>query len=136
MNKPLLLANQAFIPYLINGLFVDPAHPRADLKHEIKLWNQEHHAECLAQLVLFPPGKVALRQDSSVQEALQAVADKGMSDRSREVARAVLLSLQDDDDGSGSDNEIEPEHVMLSYQCAQSAWSVENSLCVLTCFAR
>ena len=36
MNKPLLLANQACIPYLINGLFVDPAHPRADLKHEIK----------------------------------------------------------------------------------------------------
>ena len=30
-NKPLLLANSDFIPYLINGLFVDPAHPRADL---------------------------------------------------------------------------------------------------------
>ena len=45
-NKPLLLANSDFIPYCISGLFLDPDHPRANLKDEIKLWNQQTHAEC------------------------------------------------------------------------------------------
>ena len=118
------MANPTFIPYLVNGLFVDPAHPRADLKHEIKVWNQEHHAECLAQLALLPLGADALRQDSSVREALEAVAKTGLSEYSREFARAALLSLKDDDDSSdGSDDEIEPDHIMLSYQCASHTLS-------------
>ena len=42
-NKPLLLANSSFIPYLISGLFLDSSkHPRGDLNDEIKAWNQQH----------------------------------------------------------------------------------------------
>jgi hypothetical protein len=116
-NKLLLLANPAFVPYLVNGLILGDEHPRAELKHELKVWCQEHHAECCAQLAQFPTGKEALRQDASVLEALQAVVDKGLSEPSCEFARAALLSLKSEEDISdGSDDEIEPEHIMLSYQ--------------------
>jgi hypothetical protein len=116
-NKLLLLANPAFVPYLVNGLILGDEHPRADLKHELKVWCQEHHAECCAQLAQFPTGKEALQQDSSVMEALQAVVDKGLSEHSREFGRAALLSLKSEEGISdGSDDEIEPEHIMLSYQ--------------------
>lgn len=119
-NKPLLLANPGFIPYLISGLFVDAGHdPRPDLGHGIKTWNQEYHAECLAQLALFPPAADALRKDPSVQAALRAVVDAGLSEQSKDMARAALLSLQDGviEMPSGSDDEISPSHIMLSYQC-------------------
>ena len=112
-RKPLLLANSVLIPYLINGLFLDPDHPRADLKDEIKLWNQETHVECLAQLALFPPGRDALLQNPAVSEALVAVAQQGMSEQARDYAQAALMAL------SGDELQIRTEgqkHVMLSYQ--------------------
>ena len=36
---------------------------------------RDSHAECLAQLALFPPGRVALRGDAAVLEALEALAE-------------------------------------------------------------
>ena len=48
-NKPLLLSNPAFIPYLVDALLLDPSHPRAEMKEELRSWCQEHHAECFAQ---------------------------------------------------------------------------------------
>ena len=48
-TKPLLLANPAFIPYLVDALLLDPAHPRAGMKPELKEWCQTTHAECIAQ---------------------------------------------------------------------------------------
>ena len=113
-RKPLLLANPNLIPYLINGLFLDPDHPRADLTDEIKLWNQETHVECLAQLSLFPSGRDALLQNPAVSEALVAVVEQGMSGESRKFASAALLAL--------SDKKLEVVavgehlHLMLSYQ--------------------
>ena len=95
-NKPLLLANDLFIPYLISGLFLDPDHPRADLKNEIKLWNQQTHAECLAQLALYPPGRDALLEHPAVNEALMAVTERGMSEEACEFAKAALKSLRGD----------------------------------------
>eukprot|EP01043_Picozoa_sp_COSAG02_P093424 COSAG02_NODE_29942_length_560_cov_0.744035_1_plen_92_part_10 len=44
-NKPLLIANEKFIPYLVDALQVDPAHPRAGDKEEQRCWCQTHHAE-------------------------------------------------------------------------------------------
>ena len=62
-NKPLLLRNDSYVPFLLNGLFLDPNHPRADLKDDIKRWNQQNSAECLAQLALFPSGRKQLLQN-------------------------------------------------------------------------
>ena len=113
MTKPLLLANSGFIPYLINGLFLDPDHPQADLKDEIKLWNQETHAECLAQLALFPPGRDALLQNPAVSEALVAVAEQGMSEQARDYAKAALMALSGDELKMRTEGQ---KHLMLSYQ--------------------
>lgn len=44
-NKSLLLANPRFLPYLLDALLLDPAHPRANMDSEIKAWCQTHHAE-------------------------------------------------------------------------------------------
>ena len=96
-NKPLLLANDMLIPYLICGLFLEPDHPRADLKDEIKLWNQQTHTECLAQLALYPPGRDALLENPAVSEALMAVTETGMSEEACELAKAALKSLRGDE---------------------------------------
>jgi hypothetical protein len=112
-SKPLLLANTTFIPYLINGLVLDPDHPRADLKDEIKLWNQETHVECLAQLALFPPGRDALLQNPAVSEALVAVAQQGMSEQARDYAKAALMALSGDELQMRTEGQ---KHLMLSYQ--------------------
>jgi hypothetical protein len=92
-NKTLLLANPIFIPYLISGLFIDLNHPRADLKDEIKVWNQQTHAECFAQLALFPAGREALLANPAVSEALVEVSERGMSEEACEYAAAALQGL-------------------------------------------
>ena len=92
-NKTLLLANPIFIPYLISGLFIDPDHARADLKDEIKLWNQQTHAECFAQLALFAPGREALLANPAVSEALVEVSERGMSQEACDHAAAALKGL-------------------------------------------
>ncbi len=46
-NKPLLVAETRFVPYLVDALLIDPEHPRAGDKKEQKCWCQTHHAECL-----------------------------------------------------------------------------------------
>ena len=96
-NKTLLLANDRFIPYLIAGLFLDPDHPRADLKDEIKLWSQQTHAECLAQVALFPAGRDALLKIPAVSEALVSVTERGLSKEACELAKAALKSLRGDE---------------------------------------
>jgi len=112
-NKPLLLANPAFIPYLVDALLLDADHPRAGMKPELKSWCQTHHAECLAQLAVFEPAREPLRQDPSVIPSLEAVAEAGLSAEARQYAQAALLALSDKQmvvDTSGQ------MHVMISYQ--------------------
>ena len=101
------------IPLLINGLFLDLDHPRANLTDEIKLWNQETHSECLVQLALFPPGRDALLQSPAVSEALVAVAKQGMSEQAREYAHAALVALSGDEPQTRMEGQ---KHLMLSYQ--------------------
>eukprot|EP01043_Picozoa_sp_COSAG02_P038769 COSAG02_NODE_3014_length_7551_cov_83.019995_3_plen_153_part_00 len=120
LNKARLLANPGFIQYLINGLFLGADHPRADAKDDVKRWNQTMHAECFAQLVLFPPGRDALRADPSVDAALRAVAKGGLSAESREFAKAALMAMSDDELQMRSEGQ---KHVMLSYQ-----WSVQATI--------
>jgi hypothetical protein len=56
-NKSLLLAHPNFLPYLVDALLLDPAHPRANLNPEIKMWCQSAHSEALAQVAVFPEGE-------------------------------------------------------------------------------
>ena len=117
-NKPLLLTSPDLIPYLVDALLLDPDHPRAGMKHELKAWCQEHHAECLAQLAVFQPAHEALRQDPSVVPALEAVAEAGLSAEARRFAQAALLALSDKEMHADAEGE---KHIMLSYQWDKQA---------------
>ena len=110
-NKPLLLANPAFIPYLVDALLLDADHPRAGMKTELKSWCQTHHAECLAQLAVFEPAREPLRQDPSVIPSLEAVAEAGLSAEARQFAQAALLALSDKELHHEKEGQM---HVMLS----------------------
>ena len=112
-NKPLLLANSDFIPYLVDALLLDPDHPRAGMKPELKTWCQTHHVECLAQLAVFEPAHEALRRDPSVIPALQAVAEVGLSAEARQYADAALLALSDKEMQADAEGQ---KHIMISYQ--------------------
>ena len=114
-TKPLLLTNPAFIPYLVDALLLDPAHPRAGMKPELKAWCQTTHAECIAQIAVFKPdGREALRQDPSVRDALRCVAESGLTDEARHHAESALLALSDT--GLVKIEEGQ-KHVMLSCAC-------------------
>jgi predicted oxidoreductase len=80
---------------LVEALFLDPDHPRANLKPELKAWNQTYHAEALAQLAVWPAGKAALRQDPSVREGLEVVAKAGLTEEAQQHAQSALLALSD-----------------------------------------
>ena len=58
-NNPLLIANKDFVPYLVDALLLDPEHPRAGMKEDLKIWCQTHHTECLAQLAVYEPAREA-----------------------------------------------------------------------------
>ena len=112
-NKPLLLANKDFIPYLVDALLLDPDHPQAGMKDELKIWCQQHHTECLAQLAVYEPAREALLTDPTVVPALRAVAEGGMSAEAPELAGAALLALSDKKLEIATEGQM---HVMLSYQ--------------------
>jgi hypothetical protein len=116
-NKPLLLANRDFLPYVVDALLLDADHPRADMKLELKSWCQQHHAECLAQLAVFAPARETLRAAPSVIPALEAVAEGGLTTEARQFAEAALLALSEKElhvDAEGQ------KHVMLSCACVCS----------------
>jgi nucleotide-binding universal stress UspA family protein len=88
------------------------------MKDELKAWCQTTHAECLAQIAVFKPdGRDALRQDQSVREALEAVAESGLTKEAQQHAESALLAL--------SDTELVQtegqKHVMLSCECITAA---------------
>jgi hypothetical protein len=115
-TKPLLLANPAFIPYLVDALLLDPAHPRAGMKPELKAWCQTAHAECLAQIAVFEPdGREALRQDPSVRDALRCVAESGLTEEAQQHAESALLALSDKELVKIEEGQ---KHVMLSCEYA------------------
>ena len=76
-NKPLLINNADFVTYLVDALLLDPTHPRAEMKLELKNWCHDHHTECFAQLAVFGPSRETLRQDPSVIPASAAGSGGG-----------------------------------------------------------
>jgi hypothetical protein len=94
-NKPLLIANEMFVPYLVDALLLDPQHPRAGMKEEAKAWCQQHHCEALAQLAVHDGSREALLRDGSVVPALEVVMKDGLSEEARELAAAALSALSE-----------------------------------------
>ena len=84
-----------FIPYLLDALLLDPEHPRAGMKKELKTWCQQHHCEALAQLAVHDGSREALLRDGSVVPALEAVMKDGLSEEARELAAAALSALSE-----------------------------------------
>ncbi len=98
-NKPLLLNNESFIPFLVDALLLDPAHPRNEAAPDQKAWCQMTHAASLAQLAVFPEGREALCRDPSVSDALRSVAEAGLCEEAQQHVpvqgqRHVMLSCE------------------------------------------
>jgi|EP01046_Picozoa_sp_COSAG06_P004834 hypothetical protein len=81
------------------------------MEEELKIWCQEHHAECLAQLAVYAPARETLRAEPSVIPALQAVAEGGLTSEARQFAEAALLALSDKKLHINAEGQ---KHVMLS----------------------
>lgn len=62
-HKQLLLNESSFLPYLVDALAAgyDPRHPRYKLQHELKVWIETTHVDCLHQLSLFPPVRLGVQ---------------------------------------------------------------------------
>ena len=119
-NKPLLLAEPTFIPYLVDALHVnEPQHPRNNLTSEQKMWVETTHAECINQLALYPPGREALLADPSVSAALQTVAATGCAE-AKDFASKALMLLSDKELQLNTEGQ---KHVMLSYN-----WAVQSTI--------
>ena len=88
-------ANEMFVPYLVDALLLDPEHPRAGMKEELKAWCQQHHCEALAQLAVHDGSREALLRDGSVVPALEAVMKDGLSEEARELAAAAVSALSE-----------------------------------------
>lgn len=56
---------------------------------------QRNYTETLQQLALYPAGREALLQESSMMKALEQVAGSGMTPEAREHAEGALLALSD-----------------------------------------
>ena len=118
-NKPLLIANKDFIPYLVDALLLDPVHPRAEMKEDLKAWCQQHHCEALTQLSVHEDSRSALLQDPSVIPALEAASKVGLTEETRGFAAAALVALRDKKLQMVVDGQ---KHVMLSCESPCAWW--------------
>ena len=137
--KDMLLSNSGFIPHLIDGesrdlalvldlvsnyttilsgLLLDPEHPRKDTDEAVKAVVQRDFAECIQQISLFPPGCEALKADSSVVAALDALVNKAWSEEAKDCARGALMQLTDRQRESVSETgNGDARHIMMSCEC-------------------
>ena len=125
--KQMLLNNSSFIPHLIDGLMLDPEHPRKDTDEAVKVAVQRDFAECLQQIALFPAGCDALKADSAaVIDVLDALVDKAWSEEAKDCARGALMQLMQLTDRPrvvvADTSKVDPDdHIMMSYQ-----WDVQE----------
>ena len=111
--KQLLLSNESFIPHVIDGLMLDPEHPRKEADEAVKTAVQRDFAECIQQMSLFPPGCAALQENEAVIQALSTLKDKAWSEEAKICAEGALIALVPPEPLPPPDGE---KHVMLSYQ--------------------
>jgi hypothetical protein len=131
-NKPLLIANEMFVPYLVDALLLDPEHPRAGMKEELKAWCQQHHCEALAQLAVHDGSREALLRDGSVVPALEAVMKDGLSEEARELAAAAVSALSERELVLATEGQ---KHVMLSCEFRARLMCIACSMldCCFSC---
>ena len=110
----MLLSNSGFVTHLLDGLLLDPEHPRKDTDETVKTAVQRDFAECIQQISLFPPGCEALKENEAVIQALSILKDKAWSEEARICAEGALIALMPPEPEPLPDGE--EEHVMLSYQ--------------------
>eukprot|EP01045_Picozoa_sp_COSAG04_P014757 COSAG04_NODE_1122_length_8160_cov_5.349088_2_plen_183_part_00 len=125
-TKPVLLANERFIPYLIAGLGL--AKLRDDLPIELREFNETMHAECFAQLAAFEPAHAVLQGNPAVVAALETVAQTGLAQEAREMAQTALSALSQKFGvhvrrPTSEEDQPTQKHVMLSYQ-----WSSQSTI--------
>ena len=113
--KQMLLDNAGFIPHLIDGLMLDPEHPRKGSDKSIKTAVQHDFAECIQQISLFPAGCEALKANEAVMQVLLALKDKAWSDEAKLCAEGVLMALIPTEHHEIDD--AEAFHIMMSCEC-------------------
>ena len=120
--KPMLLGSSEYIPHLLDGLMLDPEHPRKDTDEQIKSAVQRDFAECIQQLSLFGPGGEALKKNPDVVSALDTLVDKAWSEEAKVCARGALKQLcpeRPPEHGEAVEVDLDALHIMMS--CKQSA---------------
>jgi hypothetical protein len=115
--KQMLLSNNGFIPHLLDGLMLDPEHPRKDFDETIKTAVQRDFAECVQQISLFPAGSTALKANSAVVDALDALVDKAWSEGAKDCARGALMQLTDRHHETVVGIDLDALHIMMSCEC-------------------
>ena len=95
-----LLNNPTWIPHLVQGLMLEPSHPRnlqdsplPPTDPATKARIQCDYAECLAQVSLFGPGRVALLRDAGAMKSLEQLSTEGMTAEAQQHASTALLAL-------------------------------------------
>jgi hypothetical protein len=115
--KQMLISNAGFIPHLVDGLLLNPEHPRNGSDEAIKAIVQRDFAECIQQLSLFAPGCEALKS-AGIVEALDALVDKAWTEEAKDSARGALMQLTDRHREVVVEVDPDMLHIMLSCACA------------------
>jgi hypothetical protein len=117
-NKTKLVQSAGLLTLLRISLFdnTDDSHPRKDMPAPNCAGIQLDGCECVAQLALFDRGRELLQQDSSIEEALEVVRERGLSPEAKESAHGALVALRGMKDLAASHEDIVAEHIMLSYR--------------------
>ena len=115
--KLMLIGNSGLAPHLIDGLLLDPEHPRKDTDQTIKAAIQRDFAECIQQISLFPPGAQLLKADGAVVPALDALVDKAWTEEAKDCARGALMQLTDRKRETIVAIDTDALHIMMSCEC-------------------
>ena len=133
-NKSMLLGFSDFLPHLVDGLLLEPSHPRAPdtpgtgTSPEIKAEVQQTFCECLQQLSLYEPARQQMLQlDSSlVGAALRQVANEGLKPEARRCAEGALMALEDQRKSSSSSSsssvEGKAQWIMMRLEGTRTAY--------------
>ena len=99
-NKDMMLRNPGWIPHLLEGLLLDPEHPRNQPDQPtgppdptVTALVQTQYAEALSQVAVYDKGREALLKDPAVVKTLEQLTDTGATEESRRFARATLAAL-------------------------------------------
>ena len=109
--KQMLLSTAGFISLLIDGLLLDPEHPRKDTNDAVKTAVQRDFAECIQQIVLFPAGREALTVNETLMQALLTLKDKAWSEEAKVCAEGAIMALIPPEHHEVG---LEARHIMMS----------------------